>query len=437
MKLITFFEHKKYEYKNLSPDPKEKIELTDSDKNQIDRINKKQKATIFNLGWKEIEATSYVGVIRCRNKTIQILPKLDFKENGMEDKDKQKKQTATQNLLFLLSYTKKLTIKESEIASLTSKRDSFFEVLIYLFAKNLDELLKKGIHRRYEVVEEKTGFLKGKWLITKQLRHHPISKHYFLVAYDEFTEDNLLNQILKFTIQCLLTVSESEGNKRLLRQLAFIFSDVSDKMISSNDCKKFTFTRLIDAYKPVFNLAKLFICDSSIQLSVGKVETFSLLFDMNKLFEEFIAEFIKKERILDNTDYNECEIITQKRGEYLVYKNGIEGAFHLQPDILFVSRNNDKECKLIIDTKYKRLETEKDVTSEDMYQMFAYSQRHNCPKVILLYPQWEKEVKKDYFVKEGNRKILICTVNLNRDLKKEKEELRNELNETLKGKIQD
>jgi 5-methylcytosine-specific restriction endonuclease McrBC regulatory subunit McrC len=62
----------------------------------------------------------------------------------------------------------------------------------------------------------------------------------------------------------------------------------------------------------------------------------------------------------------------------------------MRPDIV-ITRRGQPDPIAIIDTKWKllsRLNTGNkwDIKQSDVYQMFAYAKRYNCPKIILLYP---------------------------------------------------
>ena len=104
----------------------------------------------------------------------------------------------------------------------------------------------------------------------------------------------------------------------------------------------------------------------------------------------------------------------------------------MKPDICLL--NGDKtDC--IIDTKYKLLndkdEKQYGVSQSDAYQMYAYSQKYKCPRVILLYPEHLSEIKSKAYKFEEGKTLEIATVNLQRDLEKEKEDLKNELKSVL------
>jgi 5-methylcytosine-specific restriction enzyme subunit McrC len=87
---------------------------------------------------------------------------------------------------------------------------------------------------------------------------------------------------------------------------------------------------------------------------------------MNILFEEFIAEFIKNNMPL--IDENLISVNSQVANKYVFKDN----KFNLRPDIIVKYKNSGK---IIIDTKYKKLNHEKRnylVSSADIYQMFMY-----------------------------------------------------------------
>jgi 5-methylcytosine-specific restriction enzyme subunit McrC len=71
---------------------------------------------------------------------------------------------------------------------------------------------------------------------------------------------------------------------------------------------------------------------------------------MNLLFEEFIVEFMKKNK--EEINSNIINIQSQIKNKYVFENN----KFNLKPDIIVNYNDNDK---LIIDTKYKKLKKDK------------------------------------------------------------------------------
>ena len=385
--------------------------MKDRDFRQINRLNRKLQCNLINVFEDRLKATSYVGVFTIGNNTIQILPKIS------EDNEEKK---IIENLLFMLSYTKKLKIKETEISKLCSRKENqFFEILIYLFAKNLNDTIKKNFFKNYSFFVDDLSFIRGKILFNENIVKNFVRKDRIHCKFSEFTENILINQIFKYTIFLLLRITSDRENYRLLKQLELIFSDVTLKTITVTDFCKIHLNRLNSYLMPLIQLSKLFILQSAIQLFQNKLETFSFVFKMEVLFEEFIAEFIKKNK--SQLFASGTTIKSQDTQIKLV--DSPEKLFTLKPDIFIYS--GDK--KLIIDTKYKILNPDDPrygVSQADMYQMFAYCVKYSCKHSVLLYPEHlsSKVPPVPYSIKfeEKEVKVHIKTVPLDIDLRRDK-----------------
>lgn len=429
MRTITLFEYS-------TPEKKEEVEYLWKIRSRLQKINKIAKATIFEPAWKTVKARNYVGVLNVGETTIQILPKL------YKSSDEKRVEEATKNLLFMLSFTKRLKLKETGLSRLKKDQSNLYECIIYLFAKNLLEILKKNYRRDYERREEDLKFVRGKILVSKQIRR-PL-QHSILCSYHELSEDILLNRILKYTCHLLASRVRNRENWILLQNILSIYDSVSLTPIRLSDFEKIRFSRLNEDYEPFISLARLFLENMSLELQSSQFKTFSLLFDMNVLFEEFIGEFLRRyqREIFGDTEFGDCEMHLQKDRRWLVEE---PKAFRLIPDIVF----SDGKVKLIIDTKYKTLDSSKphfDVSQSDIYQMFAYAKKFDCNKIVLLYP-WNENLPKDNGVDMTNgtgilkvysfnktSKLYIAAVNLKRDLRNKSEliELRREFENLIK-----
>jgi 5-methylcytosine-specific restriction enzyme subunit McrC len=409
---------------------------------QIERFNErmrrreglKRKVLDVSLnahGEASIRSSSYVGVMRIGKRTIQILPKIAKKGSEGDNRHEAIFSSAVHNLLFMLSFTKRLRIKEVDLSRLSRVDDDFFEFLIYLFAKNTLELLKRNMCKEYVDLEENVVFLKGKIKFSSHIKHNAALKHRFYTEFDDFSADNLLNQILKYTTHLLLGACSSPDNVKKLQEIYFMLDDVSLRAIIPELFSKVKLTRLNDEYVPVLNLCKLFIERAALELRAGPLDVFSFVFDMDVLFEEFIGEFIKRKfagKFYEITLKRPVKHFAQK----YVEQGKPENVLPLKPDI--VIRKTRDERTLIVDTKYKEL-TSKDkkegADRSDIYQMYAYSKKYSSPDVIMLYPQFREQRKvSDFDVRDGTT-IHIRTVNVCRDLKNDRNDLYEELQEIL------
>ncbi len=426
-KVITLFEHQ----------PSEKDAVYPKTIREVRKINKSffkndGETGLLNLiSDNRIKANKYVGIVQVGRQTIEVIPKV--LSNQDEDAEN---SSIRKNLLYMLSYVNKLDLKETDIAKLKKTTD-LFEIIIHLFAKNLLELLKRDFVRNYNQHENNNNFLKGKLLVSEQIKHNLFNESKFYCRYDVFSENHLLNQIFKAVVTKLLKFKVSNQTYKLLSNCAFILQDISLCKITLHDFNKIKFNRLNGKYKKIFNLAKLLLFGNSTELNSSNFESYSIMFDMNKLFEEFIGMFIRR-----NFKEEIKEIKTPKASEY-VFVNKPEDftRFQLKPDI-YIKFHKDNKI-LIIDTKYKELKQgvkNYGVSQSDIYQMVMYGLRYFEEKeekkeIILLYPQYGFNINVEEIKLETKENIIIKikTINLHIDLLKDKDELKNKLQEIIKN----
>ena len=110
-------------------------------------------------------------------------------------------------------------------------------------------------------------------------------------------------------------------------------------------------------------------------MSKNSIQNITLLWDMNKLFEEFIAEIFKRNDEI-NKNYN-VKIQHNKK----LFKDGNKNT---SVDILLENKNNKN--KIILDTKYKECNNISNSSNNDIYQISTYCLIHGCKKAGLIYP---------------------------------------------------
>ena len=321
-----------------------------------------------------IKAKSFVGVIKYKNLHLEILPKL-ISENANNDNKIQEEERSIilKNLIFMLSYTKNLDIKTNENAKLANEKNPFIEILIREFATSLFEALKRLTPKRYVREEENLNYLKGKIKFSENIRYNCTNQAKFYCEYDEFSENNLLNQLFLFVATCLYNISNNSYNKKILKFIINYYSNIKFIRFDKFKVQKIKLARNQELFKKPFILAKMFVEKTSVDLSKNKFENITLVWDMNKLFEEFIFELIKRK-------IPECSPIAQKTKRLL--RSTQETRRDTKVDILV------QHPQVIIDTKYKKFTNFDDISSADIYQVTTYCTLYGYKKAILLYPQY-------------------------------------------------
>ncbi len=329
-----------------------------------------------------IKANSWVGVIKYKNLHLEILPKLISADVNNDNKiSEDERSIILKNLIFMLSYTKKLDIKTNDNAKLATEKNPFIEILIREFATSLFESLKRFTPKRYVREEENLNYLKGKIKFSENIRYNCTNQAKFYCEYDEFSENNLLNQLFLFVSTCLYNISNSSYNKKTLKFIINYYSDISFVRFDKFKVRKIKLTRNQELFKKPFKLAKMFVEQASVDLSKNKFENITLVWDMNKLFEEFVYEILKRQTSLS---------VSAQKGKRLL-KNVDSKIRNTYVDILIT-----KPQKIVVDTKYKELQSIKDFDNKDAFQVITYCLLHNTNKAVLIYPKFNNNINKNY-----------------------------------------
>ncbi len=384
-------------------------------------LNKQNLSSAISVYADSIESNHWVGVIKYKKTIIQILPKL------ICNKDDNK--TILKNLIYMLSFTKRLDIKTNEVAKLSKEKNPFMEILIREFADSLFDCLKRLTPQKYIREENNLNYLKGKIKFSENIRYNCSNSAKFYCEYDEYSENNVLNQLFLFVSTCLYSISNNNYNKKILKFITNYYADIDLICFDKVKAEKIKLSRNQEMFKKPFMLAKMFIENATVDLTKNRLENIILLWDMNKLFEEFVFELLKRN---ENKNGLEGWKFTAQKGKYL-FKNDKDKYRMTNADI-FAERGDEK---VIIDTKYKKFDTFKDVSNSDIFQVTTYCLLHNATKGILLYPRWKEDNnKKEPFILNTGRNDSKINIDFKTiDLKQNdlKEELAKENNEIIKG----
>ena len=312
------------------------------------------------VGGKFIQARNYVGVLQTKSGlTIEILPKI-------ADKNDAERSKAV--FIKMLRTLKNFPFKISNLASLKTQNLPLLEIFISMFLCELEALVKKGIKSDYVALEENLNFLKGKLNINEQIKRNSIHKERFYVGYSEFLSDIKINRIIKTTLKFLYKKSNSSKNQQKIRELLFIFDEVSECEDYKNFFAKLVINRQIRHYEQTLLWCKIFLLGNSFTPHKGDNLAFALLFDMNALFESYVGNFIKKKFSGTILQHSEKHLVEDPK------------SFKLRPDIFL-------KGKFIADTKWKIISSRDDISQADLYQLYAYGKKHECDKLHLIYPK--------------------------------------------------
>lgn len=353
-------------------------------------------------GFNKIKFINYVGIISVGNLVIEILPKISITNDIVKDR---------KILMFMLSKCNKLSVNINEALETNIVNQSLIDILAKVFTKKLLLELQRGLYLEYVSQENSLNRIKGKVLVTQNAKMNYRDKSKVYCQYDEFTENNIFNSILLKATNLLLVIVNNPIVKRELNIIKNLLNDVDDIYIPLELINNYKLNKKNERFKEVFILVKLILSNSTMNKSIGKENGFSILFEMNYLYEEYIG-ILLKEVIEDKT----IEVNTQEKSKYLLRnKNTGRNEIALKPDVVIYQ---DNKPKIIIDTKWKSASIGgKEIYSQgDIYQMYAYITTYKeAEKCILLYPKVAEDIVHSQWELSNsfeNKKIIIEEITL-------------------------
>ena len=349
--------------------------LTSRQKESLERLLPTLPSGAVRWGHKEVRFSQHCGVIGLGGDTIEILPKI----YGRDDPD------AGRNVLLRMLYlARRMNIAPVGVAGINLQRHRLLDVFIRHFCEELFEQLRKGALLRYVHREDNLPVLRGRLLIDRQLKLNRGHSGRLYCAFDELVEDNIYNQYIKCALRVVHGQARSLPAKRATTELLYRFDGVRD--YRPEECRGWSLPEWRDAklFASVFRQCGWFLRGLGQDVRAGEQESLSVLFDMNRLFEDFVAAKLRKE-----THGRGFRVRAQGPQSPLV-KESDTPRFWMKPDITF---NAGSRVLAILDTKWKILSEQKDkygIAQGDLYQMIAYGMRYQCPNLTLIYPKQDK-----------------------------------------------
>ena len=349
-------------------------------------------------GRRYIKTGRYVGTIQTKDgQVIEILPKI-YKASGQQEEDK---DTCRKVFLNMLRHFTDIKARSFQNASLSTKKGfPILEVYISNYISGVEELVLGGLKKNYSLVEENQTFLKGKLDISKQITKNVANKAKFYIKYNKFIEDIPQNRLLVTTLRKLMDDSHSTTNKARIGALLTLMGDIPSSTNIENDLRVASASnRLFSSYELLIKWSSQFLLNRGFTTFAGSCVNQSLLFQAEKLFEDFIAYLFKKYA----PSYN---VEVQNKRFFLVDRHNGRGMFRIRPDLVIETDDStpNYEC-VILDTKWKAIDSTKPdkqylLDMKDMYQLYAYGRKYKLgkskdkgitvlPKLVLLYPYSE------------------------------------------------
>jgi len=217
--VITIFERQSVPYHALC------LTATDPLLEILDRLNQNSGKELIHLERKGLRATQFVGVIQAGGCTIQILPKIDCDPEANAEAVigstafEKATVSASQNFMHLLTHARRLKLHNQSLASLSTNRGTWLEMLTRLFAIEPLTQLQQGFHQDYVRREDLLLYVRGRWNIARQFSRQPNLTQGLDVSYDDYLPDTLLNRVFRLAVDRLQRITRDTQNRQMLADL--------------------------------------------------------------------------------------------------------------------------------------------------------------------------------------------------------------------------
>lgn len=328
----------------------------------------------------------------------------------------------------MLSYAFQ-TLNRSEYEDLALEEfEDMHNLLTAILAKGIGFQLKQGLYKEYINRQEDLSVMRGKINMEGTIRNRMAKKPILTCEFDELSENNLLNQILKTTVMLLLRHGDVKAEyKDDLKKKMLFFSNVDTVEPTSIKWSSIRFQRNNQSYRMLLSICQLIIEGMLLTTDDGdyRMATFIDEQRMCRLYEKFILEYYSKHfpRLLVNASQIPWSL-----------DDGIGTMLPIMQTDIHLQKDN---TVLIIDAKYysNTTQTQFDkhtLHSNNMYQIFTYVKNRDYQfddethKVsgMLLYAKTDEEIQPNNVYQIHGNQITVRTLDLNLPFR----EIANQLN---------
>jgi 5-methylcytosine-specific restriction enzyme subunit McrC len=319
-----------------------------------------------------------------------------------------------QNIYFMLSYAyKTLNLSEYKkigVQQFTDVKELYAEIL----SIGIPVLIRGGLIKEYINIDEKSTVLRGKIDINSSIKQNALADKKLIITYDEFSEDNLLNQIIKATLLCLERSMEIRRThrKKILSYLPY-FSNVSDIELNLYLWKNVQYNHQNIRYQFLIDICRFTYEELLLTEDVSSKERPHFQDDQRlaSLYEKFVVAFYKRETTFS---------VSRPQIKWMVDNEFTEALPVMQTDLVLKKDNKT----LIIDAKFhaenmiSRFKNGRvKQISNNLYQIFAYinnwkSEKDETVGGMLLYAKTKATTQPNHRYQIKGKTIIITSLDL-------------------------
>lgn len=370
----------------------------------------------YSLCFNGVQFNEYVGVIQIGETLIEILPKADRNTHTIIEENKWR-----DILIGMLKSVGSFNIKVTSDSNLKIKPNTILDLYFEMFIKEVEYLLHNGLVKKYRKKEGNVTALKGSLHFAKHVQQNLTHQERFYVRHTTYDTEHILHFILYKAIRLLKQINTNVALHSRIGSMLLHFPEMPAIKVDEATFRKLVYNRKTRSYKKAIDIAKLLLLQYHPDVSKGRNNVLALMFDMNKLWEQFVYVSLHKHKETTTS------ITAQSSKLFWKPENGYRST--IRPDIVI---NKDKPDCVVLDTKWKNLNGY-NPSPEDLRQMYVYHEYYGAKRVALVYPGEEKDPVKGKYLNSANgneeldKECSVISISVIPDIKEWQKEIFNKL----------
>lgn len=338
------------------------------------------------------------------------------------------------NLFYMLCYAWNVLAIMDDVKVGSDDYDDAYNLLSRVFSYGISKIIRSGFHRSYIEQTDELATVRGKISVQRSIATLSMQKKRLVCEYDEYSPNDVFNQILKYTIDALIrNPNVSAITKKELKKQSAFFVGIDSVPPTKENRLKLVFNRNNITYKLLINIA-IMLYDNTVVNEEDGQNTFKDFFrqeQMHKVFELFILNFYALHLSKDTYRVHAPKI------NWHIAEDATDiwgGAFDVDVDpgdrrTDIVIENRDLNLQMIFDAKYYKQtfvdaymnKNDQRTRTGHLNQIRGYliDSEFTGKKVgALIYPMVTNDLKRGKVHPIKGTPIIIKTINLDDDWKR-------------------
>lgn len=279
------------------------------------------------------------------------------------------------NLFWMLdvAYSFKSFQTWDDRVELVESVPDLFTRLASMLAKRIHKRLQKGLHRAYQEQTHDLSAARGRIDVAATVMRSFATPR-VVCDFSEHTADIPENQIPLFALHLIskLALTDHGVMDAVRRAHRSMIGAVSLRPVSGEECVLSLYSRLNEDYQPIHILSRFFIDHVGPALGTGDQQSLPFCVDMPRLFEQFVAEWLRRALA------PEWRVGAKHR---LRIQANMEMSYEID---LVIEDAETGRIAAVLDTKYK--DTDRP-SRDDVNQVIAYAAETGATDAFLIYPR--------------------------------------------------